>query len=72
MLALVTDSTCGLTKVEAQELGVEMVPVVYVVDGTRREEGFVGQNAAQYRSTGAPGVSRLRPEKRGRGTGLCV
>lgn len=49
MLALVTDSTCGLTKVEAQELGVEMVPVVYVVDGTRREEGFVGQNGEYAR-----------------------
>lgn len=44
MLALVTDSTCGLTRNEAAELGVDMVPMGYVSDLGRREEGFVGEN----------------------------
>ena len=44
MLAIVTDSTCGLTRFEAADLGVEMVPMSYTADGATREEGFVGEN----------------------------
>ena len=44
MLAIVTDSTCGLTRQEAAELGVDVVPMVYATDFTRHEEGFVGEN----------------------------
>lgn len=44
MLALVTDSTCGLTRNEAAELGVDVVPMGYVSELGRREEGFVGEN----------------------------
>lgn len=43
MLSIVTDSTCGLTRVEASELGVTMVPMAYTVDGAWHEEGFVGE-----------------------------
>jgi DegV family protein with EDD domain len=43
MLALVTDSTCGLTRDEARELGVDIVPMSYVADGVRHAEGFVGE-----------------------------
>lgn len=44
MLAIVTDSTCGLTASEAAELGVTVVPMTYVTDTERHEEGFVGEN----------------------------
>ena len=44
MLALVTDSTCGLTREEASELGVDVVPMAYVADFGRHKEGFVGEN----------------------------
>ena len=44
MLSIVTDSTCGLTRVEAEELGVTVVPMTYTVDATWHEEGFVGEN----------------------------
>lgn len=44
MLALVTDSTCGLTRDEAAELGVDVVPMTYVTDSARHSEGFVGEN----------------------------
>ena len=44
MLALVTDSTCGLTRTEAAELGVDVLPMGYAVAGIRHAEGFVGEN----------------------------
>lgn len=44
MFALVTDSSCGLTRNEASELGVDVVPMGYVAEFGRREEGFVGEN----------------------------
>lgn len=44
MLALVTDSTCGLTRNEAAELGVDVLPMGYAVAGMRHAEGFVGEN----------------------------
>lgn len=44
MLAIVTDSTCGLGRKEAEELGIDVLPVTYVADGTRYREGFVGEN----------------------------
>lgn len=44
MLALVTDSTCGLTRGEARELGVDVIPMTYATDFERHEEGFVGEN----------------------------
>lgn len=44
MLALVTDSTCGLTRNEAAELGVDVLPMGYAVGGARHAEGFVGEN----------------------------
>lgn len=44
MLALVTDSTCGLTRNEAAELGVDVLPMGYAVAGIRHAEGFVGEN----------------------------
>ena len=44
MLALVTDSTCGLTRNEAAELGVDVLPMGYAAAGIRHAEGFVGEN----------------------------
>ena len=44
MLALVTDSTCGLTRNEAAELGVDVLPMGYAAAGMRHAEGFVGEN----------------------------
>ena len=44
MLALVTDSTCGLTREEAHALGVRVLPMTYVTDLARHSEGFVGEN----------------------------
>ena len=44
MLSIVTDSTCGLTREEASELGVDVVPMTYVTDFERHTEGFVGEN----------------------------
>ena len=35
MLAIVTDSTCGLTRQEAVELGVDVVPMGYETDFER-------------------------------------
>lgn len=43
MLALVSDSTCALTRDEARELGVTVVPMAYVTDFERHEEGLVGE-----------------------------
>ena len=37
MLKIVTDSTCCLTQAEAEELGVIVLPMQYVVDGVRHD-----------------------------------
>lgn len=42
MLRIVTDSTCRLTRAEAEELGVVVLPMAYVADGVRHEEGPQG------------------------------
>ena len=44
MLKIVTDSTCCLTQAEAEELGVVVLPMQYVVDGTRHDEKPQGEN----------------------------
>ncbi len=44
MLTLVTDSTAGLSRGEAQHLGVRVVPMTYICDGRRFKEGFQGEN----------------------------
>ena len=44
MLAIVADSTCGLTRQEAVELGVDVIPMGYETDFEHHEEGFVGEN----------------------------
>lgn len=44
MLAIITDSTCGLTRSEAAELGVVVAPMAYATGAGLREEGFVGEN----------------------------
>lgn len=44
MLALVTDSTCALSREEAERLGVTVVPTTFAVDGYRHPEGFLGEN----------------------------
>ncbi len=44
MLALVVDSSACLTRDEARQLGVELVPMTYVVDGASRPETFMGEN----------------------------
>ncbi len=49
MLALVTDSTCGLTRNEAAELGVDVLPMGYVSGGVRHAEGFMGENGSYGR-----------------------
>lgn len=46
MLKIVTDSTCCLTQAEAEELGVIVLPMQYVVDGVRHEEMPQGENGA--------------------------
>lgn len=44
MLSIVSDSTCGLTREEAAELGVDVVPMSYSIDSSLCSEGFVGEN----------------------------
>lgn len=64
MLALVTDSTCGLTRNEAAELGVDVVPMGYVGEFGHREEGFVGENgdyAALLASSRDVSTEAVRP-----------
>lgn len=62
MLALVVDSSACLTRDEARQLGAEMVPMTYVVDGTPRAESFMGENGdfgallAEGRVGGTEGV----------------
>ena len=64
MLALVTDSTCGLTRNEAAELGVDVLPMGYAAAGVRHAEGFVGENgdyAPALRSGGLVTTEAVRP-----------
>ena len=44
MIAIVTDSTAYLTKKEAKDLGIRMVPMTYTVSGHLFNESFVDQN----------------------------
>ncbi len=44
MLALVVDSASCLTRDEARQLGAELVPMTYTVDGAPRDETFMGEN----------------------------
>ena len=44
MLKVITDTSCGLTRAEAEEAGVTMVPMTYICDGTRRREAPCGEN----------------------------
>lgn len=44
MIAIVTDSTAYLTKEEARNLGVYMVPMTYTVSGRSYVEGYAGLN----------------------------
>ena len=46
MIAIVTDSTSYITRNEAQQLGVHLVPVTYTVDGRPFNELHVDQNGA--------------------------
>lgn len=46
MIAIVTDSTSYITRKEAQQLGVHLVPVTYTVDGRPFNELHVDQNGA--------------------------
>lgn len=43
-IAIVTDSTCGLTRGEARELGVTILPMAYQACGSRRQELPQGEN----------------------------
>ena len=56
MLALVTDSTCGLTRNEAAELGVDVLPMGYAAAGIRHAEGFVGENGDYASALSAGGL----------------
>lgn len=56
MLALVTDSTCGLTRNEAAELGVDVLPMGYAAAGMRHAEGFVGENGDYAAALSGPGL----------------
>ena len=44
MLRIVTDSTCRLTRAEAAALGADVLPMSYVVSGSRHEEGAQGED----------------------------
>lgn len=44
MLKIVTDSTCGLTRREADALGVDILPMTYIVSGIRKRELPLGEN----------------------------
>jgi DegV family protein with EDD domain len=46
MIAIVTDSTAYLTKKEAKELGVRVVPMTYTVSGHIFNESFADQNGS--------------------------
>lgn len=43
-IAIVTDSTCGLTRGEARDLGVTVLPMAYQACGERRQEMPQGEN----------------------------
>lgn len=45
MLTVVTDSTVMLTRREAAELGVVVMPMSYSLDGVVHREGFMGENS---------------------------
>ena len=53
MLRIVTDSTCRLTRAEAAALGADVLPMSYVVSGSRHEEGAQGEDGdrAVHRAT---------------------
>ena len=41
MIAIVTDSTAGLTRQEAKDLGVVCIPMTYTISGTVYPENFL-------------------------------
>lgn len=43
MLAIVTESTSGITRQEAEDLGVTVVPTYYVVDGVSHKEAYADE-----------------------------
>lgn len=44
MIAIVTDSTAGLTRQEAKDLGVVCIPMTYTISGTVYPENFLEEN----------------------------
>lgn len=46
MVKVMTDSTSCLTKREADELGVTVVPITYIVDGALFSEGYADENGS--------------------------
>ena len=44
MVKIIVDSTACLTKREADELGVTVVPITYIVDGALLSEGYADEN----------------------------
>ena len=46
MIAVVTDSTAYLTKKEAYELGIRIVPMSYTISGQIFNENYSDQNGA--------------------------
>jgi len=46
MVKIMTDSTACLTKREADELGVTVIPITYIVDGGLFSEGYADENGS--------------------------
>ena len=61
MLAIVIDSTSGLTRSEATELGVTVVPTYYSVDGHANEERFANECAGYESQLGADAMLHTEP-----------
>ena len=55
MIAIVTDSTAGLTRQEAKDLGVVCIPMTYTVAGTVYAENFLNENGDFERFIAAGG-----------------
>ena len=61
MLAIVIDSTSGLTRSEAKELGVTVVPTYYSVDGHANEERFADECAGYEPQLGSDAMLHTEP-----------
>ena len=63
MIAIVTDSTSYMTKKEAHEMGVRIVPVSYYVSGQMYNETYVDCNGDFLRLLSQSGENTKPPRR---------